>query len=368
MSNPSTSDRTEQLDILIVKLSSLGDVVQTIPVVTDILEYYPNAQIDWVVEESFAPLIRSVHGVRRVIPIAQRRWNRSGIKQFFNGATRAEKSVFFKELARTEYDAVLDLQGLIKSGLVTRRARLKNTATAAIVAAHTALPFRATFANRSETCGYEWPVRWCTDVHITMPTRIHAVQRTRLLSALALGYAEEILTSPPQYYWNPSAALDAEPHLPTTQAKPTIVLVHGSSRSDNAWAMLHWQTLARKLTQHGYTVLLPQSSADEQRNAELIAGDNQGIHVLQRCNLLSIAQVIQNCNGVIGLDTGLSHMAVALDKPCVQIFLHDRAWRAGPLTGELSKPYQLSVGSQLHPDVDAVWAQWLRCERSGRSA
>lgn len=354
-------------DILIVKLSSLGDVVQTIPVIADILKHYPHAQIDWVVEEAFAPVLETVQGIRRVIPIAQRRWNRQGLKQFLHRNTRIEKAAFLTTLQTQAYDVVLDLQGLIKSGIVTRRARLKHTPHSGTIQAYS-----ATFANASLACGYEWPVRLCTTRHIPMPATIHAVQRTRLLCARALAYPDAIIDTPPNYLWNPSnGAQPDSAKRPSVQAKGFehsnkqhgyIVLVHGSSRADNTWALNHWQTLAKRLSAQGYTVILPHSNEMEWRNAQRISEDCTGAQVLERCDLLSVSQLIRHSSGVIGLDTGLSHIAVALDKRCVQIFLHDRAWRAGPLTGALAKPYQRAIGNATHPNCEQVWEQWLLSE------
>ncbi len=362
MPTPSPATVTKTLDILIVKLSSLGDVVQTAAVISDIVRHYPHATIDWVVEESFAPLLRSVQGIRTVIPIRQRRWNRLGLKQFFDAATRADKKAFLKTLHAAEYDVVIDAQGLIKSGLVTRQARLKKQRGTALLAPNKT-PFRATFGNRSETCGYEWPVRWCTNVHIPMPTRIHAVQRTRLLCARALGYDEAILQKRPQYDWN----LATQPKtlsvltikgealkLAELKVRPYIVLVHGSSRADNSWPIAHWQSITQQLGALGYDVLLPQSSALELNQAQAIAAPHNHAHVLQACDLLKIAHIIQGSAGVIGLDTGLSHIAVALDKPCLHIFMHDRAWRAGPLEGELGVAYQQYIYAKNQPSPNEV--------------
>jgi heptosyltransferase I len=363
------------IDILIVKLSSLGDVVQTIPVIADILKHYPNAQIDWVVEEAFAPVLETVQGIRRVIPIAQRRWNRQGLKQFLHRNTRVEKAAFLTTLQTQAYDVVLDLQGLIKSGIVTRRARLKHTPHCGTIPAYS-----ATFANASLACGYEWPVRLCTTRHIPMPATIHAVQRTRLLCARALAYPDAIIDTQPNYLWNPSngaraggaklstvlstihSTVQSKRHEHSNKQLGYIVLVHGSSRADNAWALKQWQKLAQQISAQGYTVILPQSNEMEWRNAQLITEGCTGAQVLERCDILLVSQLIQHSSGVIGLDTGLSHIAVALDKRCVQIFLHDRAWRAGPLSGALAKPYQRAIGNETHPTCEQVWGQWLLSE------
>ena len=135
--------------VLIVKLSSLGDVVQTMPVVHDILAAFPRAQIDWVVEEAFAPLVQEVSGVRRVLPIAQRRWRKS----WFSAPTKAERAAFTQLLQAQDYDAVIDFQGLIKSALVARSAQLASADIGRDRAAHGDVQRRGRRGLRSEPYG-----------------------------------------------------------------------------------------------------------------------------------------------------------------------------------------------------------------------
>ncbi len=357
---------------LIVKLSSLGDVIQTIPVVADLLAKLPNAQIDWVVEQAFAPLLSRVKGIRTVIPIAQRRWRKQGLKRWLDDNTRREQAAFFQQLRRCEYDGVIDAHGLIKSGLVTRRARLKQQAHPDVAALRQSKSaFRVTFGNRSEACGYEWPVRWCTDVHVPMPQRIHAVSRTRYLSAMALSTGDEaaiaqataLINQPPTYAWQAlqrpvPVVLDLYGQAIAKKC-PAVLLVHGSSRSDNAWPLPYWRELCAALDDQGFAVWLPHSNADELHQAQAIAHEQHHAQVLARGDLAFMADVIDQAYGVIGLDTGLSHWAIAVDKPCLQIFLHDRAWRAGPFTqAPLAKPYQQSTGHSQDTQASAVIELW----------
>ncbi|RYF38197.1 MAG: lipopolysaccharide heptosyltransferase I, partial [Comamonadaceae bacterium] len=160
------------MKILIVKLSSLGDVVHTMPAVQDLRAALPGAQIDWVVEKGFAPLVRRCEGVRRVIECELRRWRGAPL----SAQTRAEWRAFRAELRADAYDAVIDLQGLAKSALVARLAQLSPQGK------------RYALANRTEGSSYEAPTRWVADVPITVEPRIHAVQRSRVLCAGALGY------------------------------------------------------------------------------------------------------------------------------------------------------------------------------------
>jgi heptosyltransferase-1 len=317
--------------ILIVKLSSLGDVVQTMPVVHDIRQAFPQAQIDWVVEEAFAPLVQEVSGVRRVLPMAQRRWRKS----WFSAPTKLERAAFTKLLQAQAYDAVIDFQGLIKSALVARSARLAPSG------------FCATYANASEACAYEWPVRWLLDRTFPMPRRIHAVARYRLLAALALGYSAEGANIYP--------LVPLPPGVPLSE-RYGVVLAHGTTRADNEWPQARWIALGRQLIDQGHTVELPQAGAAELARVQRIAAAlGPQAHVWPALSLAQVAQRMAACSGVIGVDSGLSHLAVALDAPHVQIFSQPRAWRAGPV----GCAYQVALGGTAAPGVPEVWAAWL---------
>ncbi len=315
------------LQLLIVKLSSLGDVVQTAAVVQDVLRRFPDAQIDWVVEEAFAPLVALVGGVRRVIPIGQRRWRKSR----WSAATRRARAAFVQDLQAQTYDVVLDFQGLIKSALVARQARLRPGG------------FSASFANGSDACSYEWPVRWLLRRSFPMPQRIHAVARYRLLAALALGYTTD------------DAARVRWLLAPVAAQHKTIVFAHGTTRADNEWSPANWLALGQQLIAQGFALALPQSNDAEQARAQaLVQAWGPQASVWPRESLADVTRRMAACAGVIGVDSGLSHIAVALGLPHVQIFSQDRAWRAGPV----GLAHQLAVGGRLTPDVAAVEQAW----------
>ena len=341
------------MKILLVKLSSLGDVVHTLPVVQDILAARPGAQIDWVVETSFAPLLSPLLAsghLQRVIPCEIRRWRKS----FWTAATRAEWRAFKKQLQAVHYDAVIDLQGLTKSAVVARLTRLAPGGK------------RYALANQTEGSGYEAPTRWVADVAIAMEPHIHAMQRGRELCARALGYS---LPAVPDFGLKTAPAL-----MDIAQAAPeTIAFVHGTSRADKQWPMDNWIMLGRQLNAQGYRIALPHGSTDELATSQAIAaalnddvpaGAAQRAIVWPRLPLDELTQHLAQCVGVIGVDSGLSHIAVALDLPHVQIYNFDTAWRTGPLqrmtTADASR--QLSVFAQPAPSVQAVWDAWLNCQ------
>lgn len=321
------------MNILIVKLSSLGDVVQTLPVVHDLRMACPGVAVDWVVEEGFQELVRRAPGLRRVVPVAQRRWRKTP----FEAGTRKEMREARQRLREHAYDVVLDCQGLVKSAWVARQARLADGG------------FTAGFGNRSELCAWEWPVRWMLHRPIEMPARIHAVARTRLLAARALDYdTPGFLDTPPVYPW----------HAGTPTAPPRVLLAHGTTRADNEWPEQDWTELARRLAGSGFEVLLPQASPAEQQLAERIAAAvPDGVRALPRMGLAELLDTLSHCSGLVGVDSGVSHMGVALDLPVVQVFSQPRAWRAGPLGRE----HQRAVGGDAAPDLDTVWTAWQAC-------
>jgi heptosyltransferase-1 len=332
--------RRIDLKILIVKLSSLGDVVHAMPAVQDIRRALPQAQIDWVVERSFAPLVQRCAGVRRVIPCELRRWRKAP----FAATTRAEWKAFRTELQAEAYDAVLDLQGLTKSALVAWLARLAPGGR------------RYALANRTEGSGYEAPTRWVADVAIRVEPHVHAVRRSRLLCAQALGYA---VSGEERFGLQPQGAS----RVPASM-RPCVALVHGSSRADKQWPAPHWLALARRLDAAGFDVALLHGSDDEQRRSEALAREMAHAVVWPRLALDALTDALAGCAGVIGVDSGLSHIAVALDLPHVQLYNFDTAWRTGPV----DRRRQRSVYAQPAPAVEAVWLAWLDVSRPAGAA
>lgn len=329
------------MKILLVKLSSLGDVVHTLPVVQDIRAAFPEAQIDWVVEKAFAPLLARCEGLNRVIPCEIRRWRKS----FWTAATRQEWRAFRAELQQEAYDAVIDLQGLTKSALVARLARLAPGGK------------RYALANQTDGSGYEAPTRWVADVAIAVGPHIHAVRRSRELAARALGYTPAAATHFGLKV--PAAPAKSNDHFP----KGRMVFVHGTSRADKQWPLSHWVALGQRLHTAGYQLLLPHGNAAELATSQAMAAALNGTAaesavVPPPLALDALAEELAQCAGVIGVDSGVSHIAVALDLPHVQIYNFDTAWRTGPDT---RGGRQLSVFAQPAPGVEAVWQAWLAC-------
>jgi heptosyltransferase I len=323
------------VNILIVKLSSLGDVVHTMPAVQDICRALPHAQIDWVVEPGFAALVQRCEGVRRVIPCAIRQWRKS----WWRASTRALWQAFSAQLQLEKYDAVVDCQGLTKSALVARCAQLSRTGK------------RYALANRTAGSGYEAPTRWLADVALTMPVQVHAVQRSRLLCAQALGYD----LGDNLGHYGLIAHVNAAQAAIKNVANKSIAFIHGSSREDKCWSEAHWIELGQQLMAQGYGIALLHGNEDElARSQRLAKALGAAAQVWPRLALDALTDNLAACAGVIGVDSGLSHIAVALNLPHVQLYNFDTAWRTGPV----GLPRQRSVFAAPQPSVAQVWQAW----------
>lgn len=298
------------------------------PAVQDILRALPQARIDWVVERGFAPLVARCEGVHRVIRSDLRRWRKAPLAS----GTRAEWREFRGELRAMAYDAVLDLQGLTKSALVARMATLAADGR------------RYAMANRTEGSSYEAPTRWVADVAVPVEPRSHAVQRSRELCAHALGYT---LPSELRYGLGRAGAVRSR----------EVALIHGTSRADKCWPETHWLALGRLLLEAGYTLGLPHGSEEERERSERLAQALGGAaQVWPRLSLDALTERMAACAGAIGVDSGLSHIAVALDLPHVQVYNFDTAWRTGPLAEQAGR--QRSVFAAPAPSVEQVWEAW----------
>lgn len=269
--------------ILLVKTSSLGDVVHNLPVASDIRARFPGARIDWVVEEAFADIPRLHPGVRRVIPVAVRRWRRN----LLAAATWGELREYRTAVRSEHYDLVLDTQGLIKSALLTRQARGRCAGYAAEAARE---PLAAHFY----------------DAAYAIPKNLHAVERNRRLAAAALGYAPNL---PLDY------GIAAEPLAAAwLPAAPYCVLLTASSRADKLWPEAGWLQLAAALNARGLVCVLPGGSAEERERAARLAGGMAQAVAAPPMGITELARLLAGARLVVGVDTGLSHIAAALGR------------------------------------------------------
>jgi heptosyltransferase-1 len=306
--------------ILIVKTSSLGDVIHNLPVVGDIQQHFPDAIIDWCVEESFAAIPRLHPGVNEVIPVALRRWK----KHLLSMTTWREIQAFRQKIAHPAYDIVLDTQGLLKSALLAGRAQGIKCGYAADSARE---PIAARYYDRT----------------YSVSKSAHAISRNRLLAAAALGYTPDPAIN--FGIFSPSTVID---WLPET---PFVVLLSATSRDDKLWPEDHWIALGQQLSALGYSAILPGGSALERERATRLASTIPGAIPAPPMTIPELATLLAQAKAVIGVDTGLSHLAVALNTPTVAIYT---ATDPG-LTGVFGSGYFKNLGAKAKiPSVQSV--------------
>lgn len=292
--------------ILLIKTSSMGDVIHNLPVAGDIREHYPNATLDWVVEEAFSSIPAMHPAVRQVIPVAIRRWRKSP----FDPVTRAEFSEFRRRLTSEQYDIVIDTQGLFKSAIIAKLAR-------------------------GTRCGYDRrsirePVASLFyDQVKSVDRRLHAVTRNRLLASACMGYSID-------------APLNYGIGMETEAGPPYAVLLHATSRADKLWSESDWIELGNRL---GMPAVLPWGSAEEHARSLRLASDIPGATVPAKLALQDVAKIIAGANIVVGVDTGLSHLAAALGVPVVGIYCSTDPG----LTGILSSGTGINLGGKSGP-------------------
>jgi heptosyltransferase I len=306
--------------ILFVKTSSLGDVVHHCPAVSDAARKLPGAEIDWVIEEPFAGVAAMHRAVRRVIPVALRRWRRAP----WNPAVWAELAAFRKALAGERYDAVIDSQGLLKSALVTSFARGPKHGMDRASARE---PLAARFY----------------DVTHAVPKGLHAVERNRRLTASALGY---VLDGPVDYGLRTGNAsskdVSSKDSFLEDDRAPYAVFLTMTSRDDKLWPDERWIDVGRAL---GVRIVLPWGSEIEKARAQRIGAKIGNATVPSPMSLAELAALFQKANLTVGLDTGLTHLAAALGTRTVGIYCgSDPA-----LTGLHGASKAVNVGGEGRP-------------------
>ena len=293
------------MKVLLVKTSSLGDVVHALPAVTEALSRSSDLQLDWLVEEKFRDIPDKHEGVHDVIPVAIRRWRAGWVGAW------PEVKALIKRLRSEHYDLVIDSQGLLKSALIT------------------------SFAN-GETHGYDrdsikesLACLFYQKKHVVDKT-LHAVHRQKQLLAASLGYRA-------------NKVIDSGLAVPTSKNK-TIMLLHGTTWPSKEWPESAWAELANQIRQDGFEVMAPAGNKQEQARASRILGGREGL--LDQLSLGGLMSEMQRCAGAVAVDTGLGHLASALDVPVVGLF----GSTSPELTGILG-PQSQSIASNHLPCI-----------------
>ena len=317
--------------ILIIKSSSMGDIIHALPVAHDIRKALPEARIDWVAEESFRDIPRLAPAVESVRVTAFRRWRKSLLSR----ETRAEIASLKKELAAEEYDCVLDIQGLMRSALVARWTGVPST-------------------------GYTWgtirePLASLAYAHkLDLPEALGAVKRYRLAAAQTLGY--EIDPEHPHF----GLLARDEPSV-RTDAK-TVSFAVNTSRDEKLWPDDFWIELGRRFVAEGLTPVIYWGGAKEEIRAKRVAAGIPGAVVAPRARLSQVAASLAQAELMVGVDTGLAHLAAALGCPSVGIFV---ATPTETLRLNGDGPCECLGGTTPMPTVDEVFeaARRVRAEK-----
>lgn len=275
--------------VLLVKTSSMGDIIHSLPALSDASRAYPDIAFDWVVEENFAEIPRWHSHVSNVIPVALRRWRKKPWQTIASG----EIHHFIKRLRQENYTHVVDAQGLIKSALMTR-------------------------LSRGERVGLNWHSAWESLASLAYQKRIavdpalHAVSRMRTLLAGALGY---LLPTTVADYGIVKEKLPTSPYQ-----EPYLVFLHATTWTTKHWPIEYWQQLLTTTVREGFSVLLPWGNEKERVQAQTIANENPRAIVLPKLDLTAMAGVIVKAKAVVTVDTGLGHLAAALNVPTISLY------------------------------------------------
>lgn len=306
--------------VLIVKTSSMGDVVHALPALTDMQRHVPGLTVDWLVEAPFAAIPAWHPGVSRVLPLAWRKWR----KKLGQKATWQAMGALRHSLREQPYDLVLDLQGLLKSVLWGAQAR-------GPLAGFDRHSIREPAASLFYAHTYE------------VSRQMHAVERSRRLAAAALGYA--LPAMPPDFgiqpatqnpSWRPPAAMAG--------------LIPCASRPEKLWPEEHWMALGQRFQALGLTPLLLWGNPEEEARARRIAEGCGGV-VPPFLSVQETGQLLARCHAVVGLDTGFSHLAAAFHVPTLGIYCDHEPGLAG-ITGS---NWVRSIGGKgQRPSLDQV--------------
>ncbi len=274
--------------VLVVRPSSLGDVVYALALVSDLARNLPGLPVDWVAEDAFVDLVRLDPRIRRVVPLALRRWRHAPLAK----ATWRDMAAFRHALRQERYDAILNLQEQVKGAVVSW--------------------FAQGTRHGLDRANIREPIATLVDhVHHPVSRDLHIVDRCRGVAAAALGYSVD---GPPRWRFEPPPTNSATP------AGPYALAFHATSRTDKQWPEDQWRALVTHFARAGFVTLLPWGNAAEEARSRRIADGSEGAVIPPRQSLPELATLARHAEIVVGVDTGLTHLAAALGTSTVAIF------------------------------------------------
>ena len=280
--------------VLVIKTSNIGDVVNTLPAMTDAIQMIPGIKFDWVIEDSLKEIPQWHHATERVIPIVTQAFTKNRWKHLFSGKWWGMQ----KQIRSNDYFAVLDSEGVWMNGWLARYAN------------------GPSFGFNKESAREQMTTRYY-DHAIAVAKGQHAVERSRQFFAKALGYdlPRAVANTGLQIEGNPGAGISE-----LMQGDPSIMFLCGSSWNTKLWPMSYWQTAAKLAGKKGYRVLIPWHYPYEKQMAEEVATIGRHVHVCERSSLTGFVHLLRACLGVVAVDTGLTHIAAAMNVPCVSLY------------------------------------------------
>lgn len=312
--------------ILLVKTTSLGDVIHNLPVVSDLKAQVPDSEVHWVVEDSFASVPGMHPGVDRVIAVAMRRWR----KRLLSPATWKEIVAFNHELRSLRYDYIIDTQGLMKSALIARRAK-------GPVYGQDRASVREPMASRFY------------DYTFNIDRGQHAVERNRRLAASVFGYDPGSI--PLNYGIEGTLQHTNQDWVPQSDY---LVFLHGTSRQSKLWPEVNWIELGRQLSATGVMILLPWGNANEHDRAQRLASAIDTALVTPPTDLDTLAGILAGAQAVVGVDTGPVHLAVALNRPTIAVYTDTNPVLTGVLPMDPERAINVGDKDQI-PTADQVY-------------
>jgi len=281
------------MKVLIIKLTSMGDLMHALPAITDAAKAYPEIEFDWVVDQVFADVPLWHPHVKRVIKTAHRQWRKEPIRAWKDGRLPS----FYRQLNANDYDVVIDLQSNLKSAFVSWLSKAK-------------------VHGLDKTCVREKPAHWAYDYRYSVNTKQHSIEKIREFMAKALAY--DLPSSPADYGVDLSAY--SLPKLDFNVPERYLLFVQNASWLTKLWPLSSWQDLVQQAVRQGYSVLLPCGNEEEYKRAQEIASVSEQAFALPRISLNEVAAITAKAQGAVCSDTGLAHLAAMVSLPTVTIY------------------------------------------------
>lgn len=314
------------MHILIVKLSSMGDVIHTLPALSDAQKAIPDIQFDWVIEPAFAEIPSWHTAVHNIIPMALRDWRKHPIEAIQSKAI----TQFYKTLIQKKYDVIIDAQGLIKSAIVAACAQ-------------------GVIAGYDKRSTREYIASFCYHQKYSVDKNQHAIARARELFSKILKYDFDHTALDYQIFSKKLSPLTVD--IPTKY----VVFLHGTTRPQKHYAEIHWRYLLKKLAEIEMPVFLLWGNDHEKMRAERLATYHHQATVLPKLSLSEIAALLKNATAVISVDTGLGHLSAALATPTISLYGPTDPKKIGTVGKNQIHLQTNAVSDEINIDPSQIW-------------